>query len=64
MELPKFIANLKSVTSRRLRTEFAERVNRFYWKAVLWNESYFIASCGGVSVSVLRRYIEQQDAPE
>ena len=64
MELPKFVSNLKSVSSRRLRSEFAERVDQFYWKSVLWNESYFIASCGGVTVSVLKRYIEQQDAPE
>jgi putative transposase len=59
LELPKFVANLKSVSSRKLRAEFAERVNQFYRKSVLWNESYFIASCGGVTVSVLRRYIEQ-----
>jgi len=64
MALPKFINNLKSVSSRRLRSEFAERVNKFYWKSVLWNESYFIASCGGVTVSVLKRYIEQQDFPD
>lgn len=64
MALPKFINNLKSVSSRRLRAEFAERVNKFYWKSVLWNESYFIASCGGVTVSVLKRYIEQQDSPD
>lgn len=64
MELPKFVNNIKSVTSRRLRSEFTEEVDKFYWKKVLWNESYFIASCGGVTISVLRRYIEQQDTPE
>lgn len=64
MALPKFVNNLKSVSSRRLRAEFAERVNKFYWRSVLWNESYFIASCGGVTVSVLKRYIEQQDSPD
>lgn len=58
--LPKFIANLKSVSSRKLRSEFAEKINQFYRKSVLWNESYFIASCGGVTVSTLKRYIEQQ----
>lgn len=64
LELPKPIDNLKSVSSRKLRAEFAERVNQFYRKSVLWNESYFIASCGGVTVSVLRRYIEQQDSSD
>jgi putative transposase len=60
MELPKFVNNVKSVTSRRVRSEFSEHINNIYWKDVLWNESYFIASCGGVTVSVLKQYIEQQ----
>ncbi len=64
MELTKFINNLKTVTSRRLRSEFHERINQFYWKDVLWNSSYFIASCGGVTISTLRKYIESQDSPD
>jgi putative transposase len=61
MELTKLVNNLKTVTSRRLRSEFAEQVDKF---DVLWNGSYFIASCGGVTVSTLRKYIENQDSPE
>ena len=64
MELPKFVGNLKSVSSRRLRSEFPEQVNKFYWKSVLWNETYFIASCGGVTISMLREYVENQSNPE
>ena len=64
MELPKLVNNVKTVTSRRLRSEFAEHVDQFYWKDVLWSSSYFIASCGGVTVSILRRYIENQDTPD
>lgn len=63
MELPKFIGNIKSVSSRRIREEFEKEVDQVYWKKVLWNESYFIASCGGVTVSILRKYIEDQDKP-
>lgn len=63
MALPKFIGNIKSVTSRKLRQEFPEQVNKVYWKKVFWNESYFIASCGGVTISVLKKYIENQDTP-
>ncbi len=63
MDLSKFVNNIKSVTSRRIRSEFAKHVNKMYWKDVLWNESYFIASCGGVTVTVLRQYIEQQNRP-
>ncbi|MEN9230077.1 MAG: transposase, partial [Thermostichus sp. DG02_5_bins_236] len=46
--------NLKSVTSRKIRSEFPQEVDKVYWKNVLWNESYFIASCGGVTVPVLK----------
>ena len=60
----RFISNLKSISSRRLRSEFPARVNQFYSHAVFWNESYFIASCGGVTVSVLKRYIEKQNSPD
>jgi putative transposase len=63
MELPKFVNNIKSVTSRRLRKEFPEVINAVYWKEVFWNESYFIASCGGVTIAVLKKYIEGQDTP-
>lgn len=63
MEIPKFVGNIKSVTSRRLRQEFPEQINQVYWKKVLWNESYFIASCGGVTISVLKKYIENQNVP-
>ncbi len=64
MELAKFIGNIKSITSRKLRQEFPEQINKVYWKKVLWNESYFIASCGGVTISVLKKYIENQDPPK
>lgn len=63
MELPKFINNIKSVTSRRLRKEFSEVINAVYCSEVFWNESYFIASCGGVTVTILKKYIEGQDTP-
>ncbi|NET29222.1 MAG: IS200/IS605 family transposase [Okeania sp. SIO1I7] len=63
LELPKFVTNLKSVSSRRLRAEFPAQINKAYFKALFWSESYFIASCGGVSVSVLKKYIENQDEP-
>lgn len=63
LELPKFVGNIKSVTSRKLRSEFPELIER-YKKAVLWNEAYFIASCGGVTVSQLKQYVQGQNTPD
>lgn len=62
-DLPKFINNLKSVTSRYLRKEFAEHLSQYYWKDVFWSGSYFIASCGGVTVETLKKYVESQSRP-
>ena len=62
LELPKLVGNIKSVTSRKLRAEFPELTSQ-YKKAVLWNEAYFIASCGGVTVSQLKAYVEKQNTP-
>lgn len=58
--LSTLINNIKTVTSRKLRKEFSARLEQFYWKDAFWNNSYFIASCGGVTIEVLKRYVENQ----
>jgi putative transposase len=37
--LSNLVNNLKSVTSRKLRQEFSDHLNSFYWKDVFWNGS-------------------------
>lgn len=64
VQLSKLIANLKTVSSRLIRKEFAEEVDRFYHKPVFWTGSYFVASCGGVSIEQLRKYVERQSSPQ
>jgi putative transposase len=63
MQLSKFINNMKTVTSRMIRKEFEERLTKIYWKPVFWTNSYFIASCGGVTIEQLKAYVQNQDAP-
>lgn len=63
LQLSKLIANLKNVSSRLIRKEFANHVNQFYYKPVFWTGSYFVASCGGVTIEQLKKYVEQQKAP-
>jgi putative transposase len=64
VELSKFIANLKTVSSRLIRKEFGDCLNQVYRKPVFWTGSYFVASCGGVTVEQLKKYVEQQATPE
>lgn len=56
------VNNLKTVTSRRLRSEFPA-LRAAYRKPVLWSPSYCLISAGGAPIDILRRYIEQQDRP-
>ena len=60
VQLSKLIANLKTVSSRLLRKEFQAELERIYTKPVFWSGSYFIASCGGVTIETLRKYVEGQ----
>lgn len=61
LQLSKFVNNLKTVTSRLINKNYPEYLKGFYWEdSVLWTSSYFIASCGGVTIDVLRQYIENQ----
>ncbi len=60
VQLSKLIANLKTVSSRLLRKEFIVEIERIYRKPVFWSGSYFVASCGGVTIETLRKYVEHQ----
>ncbi len=51
------VNRLKGFTSRLLRKEFATLRSRL---PTLWSRSYFAATVGAVSESVVRRYIENQ----
>jgi putative transposase len=57
------VNSLKGVSARRLRAEFAGRVNRHIMHGHFWSPSYFAASCGGAPLSIIRQYIEQQRHP-
>ena len=59
-----FVNNLKTVSSRFIRKDFAEDLAKVYGdKPVFWSRSYCIITCGGAPLSVIKQYIEQQEAP-
>lgn len=59
IQLTKLINSLKSVTSRRLRSEFSDLVGA-YQKPILWSRSYFVSSCGGAPLEIVKEYIKNQ----
>jgi putative transposase len=55
------ISSLKSASSRILRQEFKEEIDKVYWgKARLWHDSKCIISCGGAPLEVVKAYIQNQ----
>ena len=61
--LTKLIANLKTVSSRYLRKEFPQ-IKSAYHKPTLWTASYFVATCGGVTIEQLKKYVQNQSRPD
>ena len=57
------VNSLKGVSSRMIRQKSYPSVRRKLWGGALWSPSYFAGSCGGAPISVIRRYIEQQQTP-
>ncbi len=58
------VANLKSTSSKTLWREFENYLSKTYWKnRVFWTGSYFVASCGGVTIEQLKKYVENQNPP-
>ena len=61
IQISKLIANLKTVSSRLIRKEFPYLSSKyFYNKPYFWTGAYFVASCGGVTVEQLKKYVENQ----
>lgn len=62
--LSNLIANLKATASKTLWREFETELAKTYRKRVLSTGSYFVASCGGVTIEQLKVYVQNQDCPD
>jgi len=63
VHLPDLINLLKTVSSRRLRTEFPALRAAYRGKPVLWSPSYCLITAGGAPIEILRQYVENQKRP-
>src|SRR3990167_6098127 len=62
--ISKLVNSLKGVSSRVLRRDFKQTIEKYYWKGVLWSPSYFAGSCGGAPIDIIKKYIENQKTPK
>lgn len=62
--LSKLINNLKAVSSKLIRKQYQEHVDKFYWKPVFWTAAYCVVSAGGAPLDTIKKYIQSQNEPE
>lgn len=58
-EISKFLNAYKSASSRLIKKEFPH-IRKSLWRSHFWSRSYCLLTTGGVSIDVIRAYIETQ----
>ena len=57
--ISKFLNAYKSVSSRLIKIEYPEIRERL-WKKYFWSRSYCLITTGGITIDVIKQYIESQ----
>ena len=63
VQISKFVNSLKSVSARLLFRQFPG-IREKLWNGAFWSPSYFLATTGQVTLDVLKRYVENQNAKD
>ena len=58
-ELSKFINAYKSASSRLIKKEYS-KIREKLWKDYFWSRSFCLITTGGVTIDIIREYIESQ----
>lgn len=58
-ELSKFINAYKSASSRLVKRDFPQ-IKKSLYKEAFWSQSFCLISTGGVTVDIIREYIQSQ----
>ena len=62
-EIAKFINTYRSASSRLIKKEFPD-IRKSLWKEMFRSQSYCLISTGGVTVDIIRQYIQTQGAKD
>ena len=57
------VTSLKTVTARKMRSEFKAHLRPYYWKPVFWSASYAAFSVGAADLKTVTQYIRNQASP-
>lgn len=62
-EISKFINAYKSASSRLVKKEYPEICNSL-WKGMFWSQSFCLLTTGGVTIDIIKQYIQTQGAKD
>lgn len=62
-KLSGFIANLKTVSARKMRQDYKEHLKKYYWKNIFWSSSYAVFTVGAADLNTVINYIRNQETP-
>jgi putative transposase len=60
LNISELIGNLKSISSRHLRKEYATEIKKYLWKDAFWNRAYYVGSLGKTPLETIKRYVQNQ----
>jgi putative transposase len=63
LAISRLVNSLKLVSARLLRKRNFPEVRRKLWGPHFWTPSYYAGSCGGASLTTVKRYIQAQRTP-
>ena len=58
-EISKFINAYKSASSRIIKKEYP-KIRKSLWKEMFWSQSFCLLTTGGVTVDIIKQYIQSQ----
>lgn len=62
--LPEITRRMKGAPSRAVRLARLPEVLRKLMGKAFWSPSYFVESCGGAPLEIIKTYVENQNAPD
>ena len=62
-EISKFINAYKSASSRLVKKEFPQ-IRNYLWKEMFWAQSFCLLTTGGVTVDIIKQYIQSQGSKD
>lgn len=63
LNLSQIVKRLKGASSRQIRQRMLPEIASKLWGKAFWSPSYFVVSCGGAPLDVIKSYVEQQQNP-